>query len=160
MYVSDLGAVNLLYRFFCRDSVQQGWCRLPALDGVLGAGAPTDLARRPPHPPSEALVTARAQARERGDHAQADAIRAQLRDLGVEVRDTPIGATWHHHRCSGTAAGGHCWRRKSAAVAAPHSAMTGQGSHDSPGRLPTSYDAPPPTLPITPPTASHAVTPK
>jgi cysteinyl-tRNA synthetase len=41
-----------------------------------------------------ALLTQRAQARERKDWAAADAIRDQLADLGLKVTDTPDGPRW------------------------------------------------------------------
>jgi hypothetical protein len=55
-----------------------------ALDGDPGReGALLDL-----------IVGERAKARARGDYAASDQIRGALADLGVEVRDTPNGATW------------------------------------------------------------------
>ena len=55
-----------------------------ALDGDPGReGALLDL-----------IVGERAKARARGDYAASDQIRGVLADLGVEVRDTPNGATW------------------------------------------------------------------
>ena len=42
----------------------------------------------------EALVAARTAAKKAKDFAQADAIRGQLKDMGVEVTDTPQGPVW------------------------------------------------------------------
>ncbi|MFA5786352.1 MAG: cysteine--tRNA ligase [Actinomycetota bacterium] len=41
------------------------------------------------------LIHRREEARRARDFAAADALRAQLADLGVEVTDTPSGTTWH-----------------------------------------------------------------
>ena len=43
---------------------------------------------------SLSLVLKRAEAKKAKDFAQADAIRTQLKDLGVEVTDVPGGAVW------------------------------------------------------------------
>ena len=42
----------------------------------------------------EALLTARQEARKAKDFDKADAVRAELSTLGVEVKDTPNGADW------------------------------------------------------------------
>ncbi len=42
----------------------------------------------------ERLITARAEARKAKDFSQADVIRDQLAELGVEIKDTPSGTTW------------------------------------------------------------------
>jgi cysteinyl-tRNA synthetase len=42
----------------------------------------------------EALMAARAEARKAKDYARSDAIRAEANALGVELMDTPQGATW------------------------------------------------------------------
>ncbi len=42
----------------------------------------------------ERLITARAEARKAKDFSQADVIRDQLAELGVEIKDTPQGTTW------------------------------------------------------------------
>jgi cysteinyl-tRNA synthetase len=42
----------------------------------------------------EALLEKRAEAKARKDYAAADAARAELADLGIEVRDTPQGVEW------------------------------------------------------------------
>jgi cyanophycinase-like exopeptidase len=41
------------------------------------------------------IVTERSRSREAGDYAASDRIRAVLGSLGIEVRDTPDGASWH-----------------------------------------------------------------
>ena len=52
-------------------------------------GADEGLKRR-----VEALIAARVEARKAKDWAEADRIRAELTELGVEVMDGPTGATW------------------------------------------------------------------
>ena len=42
----------------------------------------------------EALIAARNQARQSKDFARADATRAELKGLGIEIMDTPAGTTW------------------------------------------------------------------
>jgi hypothetical protein len=42
----------------------------------------------------DAILELRSSARERGDYAQADAIRDRLSAAGIDVRDTPSGAEW------------------------------------------------------------------
>ena len=42
----------------------------------------------------EELLAARAAARANKDFAGSDAIRGQLAELGVEVKDTPAGQEW------------------------------------------------------------------
>jgi cysteinyl-tRNA synthetase len=59
-------------------------------DGAAAPGAESDpLAER-----VEALLAERTAARGRRDFARADAIRAELDDLGVEVMDRPDGTSW------------------------------------------------------------------
>ncbi len=43
----------------------------------------------------EAKIAERAEAKKARDFARADAIRKELEDQGVELRDTPEGTTWH-----------------------------------------------------------------
>ena len=42
----------------------------------------------------DVIIDQRRQARDSGDYATADQIRSDLERLGIEVRDTPTGATW------------------------------------------------------------------
>ena len=42
----------------------------------------------------EALIAQRAQAKKEKNWAQADAIRDQLKAMGVEIKDTPNGVEW------------------------------------------------------------------
>lgn len=42
----------------------------------------------------DVIIELRRQARDNGDYATADQIRSDLERLGIEVRDTPTGATW------------------------------------------------------------------
>ncbi|RGP54309.1 cysteine--tRNA ligase [Pseudomonas abyssi] len=42
----------------------------------------------------DALVAAREQARQQGDYARADALRAQLNEAGVVLHDAPTGSRW------------------------------------------------------------------
>lgn len=42
----------------------------------------------------DALVAAREQARQQGDYARADALRAQLNEAGVVLHDAPSGSVW------------------------------------------------------------------
>ena len=46
----------------------------------------------------EERLAARRAAREARDFARADAIRLELADRGVEIRDTPDGTTWKRIR--------------------------------------------------------------
>lgn len=50
----------------------------------------------------EKLVKERADARQRGDYAMADEIRASLLELGVELRDTDSGTVWRPATRSGS----------------------------------------------------------
>lgn len=61
--------------------------------GAVAAEGVTDL-RAVLGPFVEAVLTARAEARARGDYATADVLRDRLEGGGVEVRDTPDGAAW------------------------------------------------------------------
>ena len=42
----------------------------------------------------EALIARRAEAKKAKDWTKADAIRAQLKEMGVEIKDTPNGVEW------------------------------------------------------------------
>jgi cyanophycinase-like exopeptidase len=42
----------------------------------------------------DVIIDQRRQARDSGDYATADRLRSELERLGIEVRDTPTGATW------------------------------------------------------------------
>jgi len=45
-------------------------------------------------PELQALIDKRQEARKARDFAQADALRAQLRQAGIEIEDTPQGVRW------------------------------------------------------------------
>lgn len=60
-----------------------------ASDVVVQAELKDDQAER-----IESLILARAEAKKARDFARADAIRAQLDDEGIELRDSPTGTTW------------------------------------------------------------------
>lgn len=79
--------------------------QLKALGGVLGllqqdprsflqAGAPQDKATGLDAAAIEKRIEARAAAKAARDFAAADAIRAELAVMGVELKDTPQGTTW------------------------------------------------------------------
>jgi cysteinyl-tRNA synthetase len=62
-------------------------------DRVLGLGV--DGFRRTEVGPEElAMIERRERARRRGDWGEADALRARLREAGIEVRDSPDGPQW------------------------------------------------------------------
>jgi cysteinyl-tRNA synthetase len=42
----------------------------------------------------QAIITDREGAREGGDYARADALRDELRDLGIDLFDSPSGTRW------------------------------------------------------------------
>jgi cysteinyl-tRNA synthetase len=73
-----------------------------AVDSVLGlgvgaepdAGGPGPSAEDPRVPEVEQLLADRQQARADRDFARADQLRDRLRELAVEVTDTPEGPTW------------------------------------------------------------------
>ncbi len=66
--------------------------RILGLD--LGRSIPPDGAGAPaPNPQVEALVAERSRRRAAGDYARADAIRAELTDLGFEITDDPDGSS-------------------------------------------------------------------
>jgi cysteinyl-tRNA synthetase len=67
--------------------------RIEALLGVTG------IEERPPATDAdaeriEALIAERAQAKQSKDFGRADAIRAQLEEQGIELRDSPDGTSW------------------------------------------------------------------
>lgn len=53
------------------------------------ADGPTEI-----HPTIEHLIARRNQARARKDFAAADRIRDELREMGIEIKDSPQGTTW------------------------------------------------------------------
>ena len=73
------------------DQVQQVQAFLRQANQIL---AVIDFDRNPLDAQAERLVEARRQARQVKDFARADAIRDQLRALGVELIDTPAGTRW------------------------------------------------------------------
>lgn len=73
------------------DQVQQVQAFLRQANQIL---AVIDFDRDPLDAQAERLVEARCQARQAQDFARADAIRDQLRALGVELIDTPAGTRW------------------------------------------------------------------
>ncbi len=58
------------------------------MGGSSAKGPEVDVAR------IEGLIAERAEAKKTKDFARADAIRNQLDDEGIELRDTPEGTTW------------------------------------------------------------------
>lgn len=65
------------------------------LDRFLGLDLASGIGRSPSLPPGAAeLLQRRPRAREAGDWAAADRLRAELAGLGVLVRDTPEGQDW------------------------------------------------------------------
>jgi cysteinyl-tRNA synthetase len=86
-----------------RDAASAG--QLKALGGVLGllqqdprsflqSGTPQDKATALDAAAIEERIQARAAAKKARDFAAADAIRAELAAIGVELKDTPQGTTW------------------------------------------------------------------
>jgi cysteinyl-tRNA synthetase len=86
-----------------RDAASAG--QLKALGGVLGllqqdprsflrSGAPRDKAEGLDAAAIEERIQARAAAKKARDFSAADAIRAELAAMGVELKDTPQGTTW------------------------------------------------------------------
>ena len=86
-----------------RDAASAG--QLKALGGVLGllqqdprsflqSGAPQDKAKGLDAVAIEERIQARAAAKKARDFSAADAIRAELAAMGVELKDTPQGTTW------------------------------------------------------------------
>ncbi|NLF34691.1 MAG: cysteine--tRNA ligase, partial [Clostridiales bacterium] len=70
----------------CRDMVSE-------LNGVLGllGGETRDDGL---DAQVEALITARGEAKKAKDWTEADRIRDQLKDMGIELKDTPQGVQW------------------------------------------------------------------
>jgi cysteinyl-tRNA synthetase len=71
-----------------------------AIDGILGlellqAAATVAEGVEQADPAVDALVREREAARRRRDFDRADAIRAELTERGIELRDTPTGTVWH-----------------------------------------------------------------
>lgn len=63
-------------------------------DRVLGLGVAEW--RRPRIPEDlEQLVADREEARARGDWETADALRDELREAGIQLKDTPRGTDWY-----------------------------------------------------------------
>jgi cysteinyl-tRNA synthetase len=62
-------------------------------DRVLGLGV-DEFRQRELDPEMQELVTRREEARQKGDWAEADRIRGELRASGIEVRDTREGPQW------------------------------------------------------------------
>lgn len=60
----------------------------------LGAGQSASVAPKEGEEEIEALVAARTAAKKAKDFAQADRIREELKQMGVEVTDTPQGPIW------------------------------------------------------------------
>ncbi|MBP7096620.1 MAG: cysteine--tRNA ligase [Spirochaetia bacterium] len=70
-----------------------------AMDAVLGLSLGTLERKTVAVDPAlaarvDALVAARAEAKKAKDFARADALRAEIAGLGVELRDSPAGTTW------------------------------------------------------------------
>ena len=63
-------------------------------DRVLGLGLGMARVEQPLPPGAAEILERRAAARERRDFAASDALRDELADLGVDVRDTPEGQAW------------------------------------------------------------------
>jgi len=73
------------------DQVQRVLAFMRQADRIL---AVIDFDTEPLDAQAARLVEARGQARQARDFARADALRDQLRSLGVEVADTPAGTRW------------------------------------------------------------------
>jgi cysteinyl-tRNA synthetase len=74
---------------------ERRWLVLDA-DFVLGLDldrAWTDAAPADLPPGADRLIAQRVAAREAGDYARADALRVELAELGVDVRDAPDGSS-------------------------------------------------------------------
>ncbi|HEX7072209.1 MAG TPA: cysteine--tRNA ligase [Rhodothermales bacterium] len=87
----DPGAARSALRWFERINALLGFV-YPEDEG--GAGKASTEATDPLAERVEALLAERTQARGRRDFARADAIRAELDDLGIEVMDRPDGTSW------------------------------------------------------------------
>ncbi|HEY0399269.1 MAG TPA: cysteine--tRNA ligase, partial [Acidimicrobiia bacterium] len=92
-------AITVIWGLVADEAVAQGERAALVLDWdrVLGLGlaALTADAAGDAEVPAEALVLldARRAARERRDWAESDRLRDSLKDLGIEVSDTPDGTT-------------------------------------------------------------------
>ena len=72
-----------------REAIEGVLARMDGVLGVLGEAREAELT-----PEQADLIARREEARKRKDFALSDEIRDQLREMGVEVRDTPGGQTW------------------------------------------------------------------
>ena len=79
------------------DQLDQARAALRSMLARLGEAAEEGLRdpRQVVAPFVEALLEARARARQERRWSEADLLRDRLHDAGVEVRDTPEGTTWH-----------------------------------------------------------------
>ena len=81
------------------DDPEESLQAVAALDRILGlqliAAAGDALSAELPDPAVDALIQEREAARRRRDFDRADAIRAELAERGIELRDTPAGTVWH-----------------------------------------------------------------
>jgi cysteinyl-tRNA synthetase len=68
---------------------------LLALCGILGINAADETALTVPLHQIEALIEQRRTAKESKNWAEADAIRGRLAEMGVVIKDTKDGVTWH-----------------------------------------------------------------
>ena len=74
------------------------YATLRAMDAVLGLGigamVADDTASDPESAEIEALIAERAAAKADKNYARADEIRDEFAARGIEIKDTPEGATW------------------------------------------------------------------
>ena len=82
------------------DDPEHSLRAVAAIDGILGlkllqAAATVAEGVEQADPAVDALVREREAARRRRDFDRADAIRAELTERGIELRDTPTGTVWH-----------------------------------------------------------------